>query len=276
MDRDLVLAGLLIISVGITLLGVAPWPMLIRPKRSAREWERATWRAVWWRSVPVVAVVSILIGWALVEPAVSDEPLPLSALVVSGLFTIVWIRAAVRALMALNAPPPVAGTIGIWHPRAVWSQAFVQAIDPEALDAARLHEEAHVRHRDPARIWLAQIITDLQWPWPSARRRFAQWRSVLELARDEEARLAGADGADLAAAVLTAAQFRVPPRAGATLWDGGVRLEERIDRLLGPMASAELAEGHGPALAVVPISIAGVLSGMRFGEFLVQALVRWL
>jgi hypothetical protein len=61
-DRDLVLTGLLIITVGLTLFGVAPWPIPMRPKRHARQWEVATWQALWWPSVPVVAVVSILIA----------------------------------------------------------------------------------------------------------------------------------------------------------------------------------------------------------------------
>src|SRR5262249_55385625 len=256
--------------------GVGGWGMVMGGRGRGGGWGGATWRALWWRSVPVVAVVSILIGWALVEPAVSDEPLPLSALAVSGLFSIVWIRAGIRAVRALRSPAPVAGPVGVWRPRVVWSDAFVRALDPDAFAAARLHEEAHVRHRDPCRIWLAQIITDLQWPWPSARRRFARWRSTLELARDEEARVAGADGADLAAAVLTAANFTSVSGTAATLFDDVAALEDRVARLLAPMPAHEISERRGPAAAVLPISIAGVLSGMRFGDALVQALVRWL
>lgn len=85
MDRELVLGGLLIITVGLTLFGAAPWPTRIHPTRNAR-WEVVLWRAVWWPVVPIVAVISVLIGWAIVEPAVSDEALPFSALVLSALF----------------------------------------------------------------------------------------------------------------------------------------------------------------------------------------------
>lgn len=190
MDRELVLAGLLIITVTLTLLGAAPWSPTIEPKASAREWERAAWRALWWPSVPVVAVISILIGWALVEPADSDELLPISALVISALFLGLWVRALVRAIRALKSRTPVvAGTIGLWRPRIILSHDLVMRLDPDALDAAQAHETAHMRHRDPLRILWAQVITDLQWPWPAAKRRFDRWRHVLELARDEEARL---------------------------------------------------------------------------------------
>jgi hypothetical protein len=61
-DRDLVLAGLLIITVTVTLLAAAPWPTPIRSKRSARQWELAAWRTLWWPSVPVVAVTSVLLA----------------------------------------------------------------------------------------------------------------------------------------------------------------------------------------------------------------------
>ena len=62
MDRDLVLAGLLIITVGLTLHGAAPWPPRVKPRLSARHWEQAAWRALWCPIVPVVGVISVLIG----------------------------------------------------------------------------------------------------------------------------------------------------------------------------------------------------------------------
>jgi hypothetical protein len=275
-DRELVLAGLLIIMVGLTLLGVAPWPTPIRPKRSAREWEQATWRTVWWPSVPVVAIVSVLIGWAIVEPAMSDEPLPLSALAFSGLFGALWARALSRAACALSSRMPVAGTVGLWRPRVVFSDQFGAQLDADAFEAAQLHEAAHVRHRDPLRIWLAQMITDLQWPWPSAQRRFKRWRHVLELARDEEARLAGADGADLAAAVLIAAELHTGIASGATLFEGAGGLEERVARLLAPLSNEDAPQYRANAIALLPVSIAGLLAGLRFGDAFVRTFVRWL
>jgi hypothetical protein len=275
-DRDLVLAGLLIITVTVTLLGVAPWPTPIRQKSSARQWELAAWRALWWPGVPVVGVSSVLIGWAIVEPAVSDEPLSVSALVVSGVLATLWFRAIARAARALMAGTPVAGTIGLWRPRMVFADQFARELDAEALDAARLHEAAHVRHRDPLRIWLAQVITDLQWPWPSARRRFTRWRHVLELARDEEARIAGADGADLAEAVLLAAKLCPPVSTGATLFEASPGLENRIERLLAPLSVESQQRPPAGAITLVPVFIAGVLAGIRFGDVLVQTLVKWL
>jgi Zn-dependent protease with chaperone function len=276
-DRELVLAGLLILTVGLTLFAAAPWPRQILPKRSAREWELGMWRALWWPSVPVVAVISILIGWAIVEPAVSDEPLPFSGVVMSALFLGLWVRGLIRAARALRSRTPVvAGTVGLWRARVVLSDALVARLDPDALNAAQAHELAHARHRDPLRIWLAQLITDLQWPWPAAQRRFARWRQVLELARDEEARLAGADGADLAAAVLVAVTLRPCDAPGAALIDGPIGLEERIQRLLTPVSGEDVQVPSRTVVALFSVAVVGVISGIWFGESFVQTIVKYL
>ena len=277
MDRELVLAGLTLTIVGLTLFAGGVWSRRVTPPCSARQWERTLWRALWRPVIPAVLMVSILVGWAIMEPAQSDERLPSSVLVVSGVFIALWLRAAIRAIVALREHTPhVAGTVGLWRARVVLSEALTARLDPEALDAVRAHEAAHVRHRDPLRIWLAQLVTDLQWPWPAAQDRFAQWRHVLELARDEEARLSGTDGADLAAAVLFAARLHTSCSAGATLIDGQIGLEARITRLLAPLPSDETLSVMTSPLTLFPVSLVGVLSGVRFGEGLVQTLVKWL
>lgn len=65
------LAGLAVMAVGVTLLLAGPWPRAIEPTVSARQRERAWWRALWWPLVPAIVAVSVLIGWAIMEPAES-------------------------------------------------------------------------------------------------------------------------------------------------------------------------------------------------------------
>lgn len=277
MERELVLAGLMVSAIGLTLLAVAPWLRTIEPTVSARQWERASWRTLWWPIIPTVAVVSVLLGWAIVEPAQSDEQLPSSAFLAGGLFVGLWLRAAIRAGRALQERGPLlAGTVGLWRARIVLSDELIAHLDADALEAVRAHEAVHVRHRDPLRIWLAQLITDLQWPWPAAQHRFGRWRHILELARDEEARLSGTDGADLAAAILLAARFHTSRVTAASLIESQADLEERITRLLAPVPTEEGPVAMRSVLALFPVSLLGLLSGVRFGEGVVQAIVKWL
>src|SRR5690348_1128390 len=114
-DREVVLAGLVLTTVGATFFVTAPWPGRVDMSVSARDGEHACWRRLWLPVIPALLVVSVLIGWALMEPAESDEPLPWSALIISAVVATVWLRAAVRALCAwLMDPPRTAGTVGFW------------------------------------------------------------------------------------------------------------------------------------------------------------------
>src|SRR5262249_36567356 len=139
-------------------------------------------------------------------------------------------------LRRVRETPPIA-TVGLVRPRVVVAEDLCDALDPAALTAALAHECVHVRHRDPLRIWLAQIATDLQWPSPSARRRFERWLASLQLARDEEARVGGASGDDLAAAVVAVARMPWHPLGAAIagLTGAETSLASRVHRLLAPL-----------------------------------------
>ena len=119
-----------------------------------------------------------------------------------------WTRALARLGRSLTRRPalPIA-VVGLVKPRVVCDPALSQVLDADAFGAALAHEEAHRRHRDPARIVIAQLAVDLQWPWPQARRRLASWREALEEARDDEAICDGAHPDDLAAAIIGAARL---------------------------------------------------------------------
>src|SRR5438477_247017 len=82
----------------------------------ARQWERTAWRAVWMPVVPAAIALSMLLGWAVMEPA-DAEPLPAPLIGVSALFAIVWMRALARAGKASRArrSQMAAATVGLWR-----------------------------------------------------------------------------------------------------------------------------------------------------------------
>lgn len=224
---------------------------------------------------PMVLVLFGLSGWAALEPA-DAERVPRTVLALSVPFACVWIRAMLRAGNGLKRRPEIraAGVVGLWNPRILISDQFRAAVDERAVAAAAAHEAAHVRHRDPMRLWLAQLATDLQWPSPRAAKRLGAWIRVLEFARDDEAREDGIDGADLAAAILVAVRLHDADRFAAALVGERTNFETRIRRLLAPLPSDEappLPPVNLLALAVAPALIAIAVAGALSGETLVRA-----
>lgn len=257
MDRELVLAALAAVTVGPLIAAVAA----------------LRWRSIWTPVIPAALALALLIGWALVEPE-DAEPVPVWTLACALPVALLWARAILRALRALRDPrgPVAADTVGLLRPRIRVAPWFRESLDAPALEAAINHELAHARHRDPLRIWLAQLVTDLQWPNGRAAERFTDWRHALELARDDDARRHGTDGADLAAAIIAAAKRPCMPRnAIAMLGARDLELRERIERLLAPLPPA----ARVPRSRMMPLVVAlltALVVGACAGEPVVRAL----
>jgi hypothetical protein len=271
MDRELVLATLLCALCGPALL-VASWlPLRLSSVASARELEARAWRRLWLATLPAALVLAFLIGWALQEPEASEQAAPVVLAIATG-FAAIWIRAIVRAVRAARrrTPDAVAVTTGLVRPRVSIAPALAARLDPAALRAALEHEAAHARHRDPLRLWAAQIATDLQWPSRAARRRFADWRKALELARDAEA-CERVDGSDLAAALIEAAKLSTAPAPAGVGLVTGAELADRVYRLLDRPAETAPRRSWLPAAALAMLALA-VVAGSMFGEAVVALL----
>jgi hypothetical protein len=253
---------------------------LIAPLRSA--WRLASSEPAWlrerraWRRLiaPLIIVVlgtAILFGWALQEPEDSDERLALFAWVLVGLVLLLWARALARLVRSLAARSalPIA-VVGLVRPRVVLDPRLPKLLDADAFAAALAHEAAHLRHRDPLRIVLAQLATDLQWPWPQPQRRFTAWRELLEDARDDEAIADGIAPADLAAAIVEVARWATQG-AGSSLADRHP-IELRIHRLLDgqPRERPDPSAGFAMLLASSVAALTGV--GFAIGDDLLMLL----
>lgn len=280
MNRDLVFATLVLSLCG-SVTWVAGWAAGrdLDPRRgeSGRAAERRRWRRLWLPLAPAAVALAALTGWTIQEPHWTDEPLRLGALICVVPLALVWLRALVRAVRAL-APPrlsPVAATLGLFRPRVVVDVSLRRRLDRLSLEAALAHEQAHARHRDPLRIWLAQIATDLQWPSPTAQRRFALWTEALELARDEEVRANGVRGENLAQALVAAVRLAQERFSVVTARLTGPEqtLVERIDRLLRPLREGPLDDRRWLLpLALFTALTAATVFGVARGDLLVRAL----
>lgn len=275
MDRELVLAILVLFACGSLLVTAGLAPARRGEAPSGTQLERWAWGRLWRPLIPAVLMLALLAGWACQEPDDSDEAVRAPALVVAVAVATLWLRAATRAFGALCSGRGVAtvATTGLLRPRVLLSPTFAEVVDPAVLAAAMAHEAAHVRHRDPLRLWVARFVTDLQGSLPGARSRLDAWEHALEVARDEEARMGGVDGADLAAAILTAARLGDRPAPSAAgLVGAGDALRERVDRLLAPLVVPPAVPDPRDARLVL-FAVAGVgWIGVRFGDPIVRAL----
>ena len=275
MERESLLTVLMILLGGMALQLISAG--LSTHSRSKRflEPERVAWFRLLRPLIPALLVAACLCGWALSQPdPVPDRVGPL-LFIVCVPFGLIGVRAILRAGWSLLRSPNRLGiaTIGLIRPRIVIAPALARFLDDRAMRAALAHERAHVRHLDPLRIWIAQFVTDLQWPWSSAQRRFETWLAVLEHARDDEARAEGVDGADLAAALVASIRFHRDSNGGicAPLIGNRSALEERIARLLQPLASPS---DNAPTTLQVAVLltlalVVAVALGALYGERLV-------
>jgi hypothetical protein len=277
MNRDLVLTALVLGVCGTLAWLSGLWPSGRGDDLGGGELERLGWRRLWAPLLPAALALAVLVGWALQEPGQTDERLRPLALVVTIPVALVWLRATWRALRALRRPGPglPAAAVGVLRPRVIVDPDLDRALDGAARAAVLAHERAHVRHRDPLRIWLAQLATDLQWPTGGAHRRLGAWLSALELARDEEARREGIRGEDLATAIVAAARFggaRGVP-AAAPLTGSERSLVVRIHRLLIPLRPPRArAPSWRLRAALAAAVLASTWVGLAHGDAVIRAL----
>ena len=280
MERESLLTVLTILLGGVALQLIGAWLSTRSRAKPGFELERAAWLRLWWPLTPALIVAAWLCGWALSQP----DPVPARVgpllFIVCAPFVLIGIRAVLRAGWSLLSSPDEFGiaTVGLIRPHIVFSPELARLLDERAVQAALAHERAHVRHLDPLRIWIAQFVTDLQWPWASAQRRFEMWLAALEHARDDEARAEGIEGADLAAALVVSVRFHrnVTGGAYASLIGDRSALEERVARLLKPIASAP-PDNMPNALQVASFLalalIAALALGTIYGERIVGTLL---
>ena len=280
MERESLLAILIVVLGGLVLQVFAACPGRFGQQSTVRRRERILWLVIWWPVAPALTVAAWLCGWALSQPDPVPHRVGRLLFVAAGAFAILCIRALVRAVWSLCRSAHFYGivTVGLLRPRIVVAQELALVLDERAMQAALTHEQMHARHYDPMRIWLAQFVTDLQWPWGAAQRRFTDWLAALELARDDEARAGGIDGADLAAAVLGSLRFQCRPSGtAATLIGRPEALPARIARLLEPLPGAAAAAIETPYIALTGALLlvwaCAIMLGLACGQPLIDTLL---
>ncbi len=277
MDREYVLT-ILLLAIG-SLAIVAANVVRRREPAACITAERDAWRQLWTPILVAILGTAWLWGWWVREPDAS-EAVPWGYIAIAIVAGIACARTGLLVCTGwlMRRDTPAAYTAGWLKPRAVIDPVFAATLTDDEWQAVAAHEAAHVRHRDPLRVWLAQLCTDLQWPSRGAANRLRRWRIALEIARDDEARAAGIDGADLAHAVIAALRFASHESRGtAGLTTEETLVRARVDRLLSPFDDRPSTPGHArkPAIVWAPVFVVIALTGAAWGEAIVRVLTSW-
>lgn len=212
-------------------------------------------------AVALLCVPSFL--W--LEPSETAEEAGLACLAAALLVGAVWLAAVARAAQGLvqscryrrtwksvgqpafvmegwavwvvDAAAPVLALAGVVRPRILLSRGLMEALDPDQLRVALLHEQAHCRSRDNLKRLALLLAPQILPGWRAFHALERAWARITEWAADESAaggdeqrRLALAE-ALVRAVRLGCAGIPAGPLAAALL-EGPGDLDARVQRLL--------------------------------------------
>ena len=156
--------------------------------------------------------------------------------------------APTRVVLVDGLPTP-ALTVGWLAPRVLLSMRVLALLGPEQIERVLAHEAAHVRRRDPARLFLMRFVAQALFWLPMFRHLADDLAEEMEIIADDEAASAPSDGVAsdvdpagalvLADAIVTLARAFAPAPttqlsgAGVLAHPSPDLLERRVRRLLG-------------------------------------------
>lgn len=160
--------------------------------------------------------------------------------------------AAVRALAeplgladrvtVVEATEPFAFTHGLLAPRVVLSDALLDVLERDELAAVLAHEAAHVRSRDPLKVFVARVLVAREFYLPALRHLSRRFVAGRELAADRVA-VSRCGTRPVAGALLRTVE---PPRWAASPAAAMASVETLHDRI------TQLETGSEPTPAPTP------------------------
>jgi Zn-dependent protease with chaperone function len=245
------------------------------------------------RLLPVaLGITAVLVlcvpSYLLLEPKAAPERVGTACLIAAAIGALVWLVSLIRASLAVAASrrckeswqragvektgklivesdAPLLALAGLFRPRLIISQGVLQALSPDELGVALLHENAHRRSRDN---WkrLLLLLAPAPLPFVSPFSPLEQaWAKFREWAADDEAVQGDSNRAlSLASALLRVARMGTGPQLSflhTSLLAGDRELSQRVERLLHveaprpePLTSRRFCTASAAILASVSLA----------------------
>ena len=163
-------------------------------------------------------------------------------------------------LRVVEGLPNPAFTAGWWRPLVFVASDLPMRLSREELEAVLAHEAAHVRRRDPLRLFLLRFLAAVLFWLPAIRRLAEDLADEAEIAADDAA--ARFMALPLASAILRMAGANVDVPEPATGFQRADLLERRIRRLAGEDARVGTHVSRRSLAAAMAALIAVWVSGV--------------
>jgi Zn-dependent protease with chaperone function len=165
-----------------------------------------------------------------------------------------------QRLRVLEAPYPMASTIGLWRPRILVSTGMIATLSATEMGSVIAHEWGHVMRRDPLRVALLRWCRDALWWLPIVGALVRDSTRVMEDAADDVAVALTDQPLELAAALVKTAKAQAPPHWSPVPALGGEHVvTERVERLL-QVASVRPRRWHARAWSISFVAALCLLS----------------
>jgi len=158
---------------------------------------------------------------------------------------------------------PRALTTGLITPRIMVSTGLIEALENDELEAVLLHEQSHVRHKDPFYLLLAGALTTAFFYVAAVSALVRRYQAAMELAADEDVIATQGESLSLSSAMVKLLRAR-PSAASATPFTGAadLRLAYLLGRDVDLPGVTRQAVLQGAAVVVITIAPVAAIHGL--------------
>ena len=175
-------------------------------------------------------------------------------------FTLFARHALTQRVIVFRDDRALALTVGLITPRIMVSTGLIETLEEEELEAVLLHEQSHLRHRDPLYLLLARALATAFLYVPVVKALAQRHQAAIELAADEYVIARQGGSLSLSSAMLKLLRLR-PSMAVATPFTGvaDLRLSYLLERNVHlPRVSRQSALRSAAAVLVIMIPVAAI------------------
>ena len=169
-----------------------------------------------------------------------------------------------KNILLLNSEDCLAFTMGLFRPQIVLSKGIFQQFDEHEIEAIILHEEYHLKHYDPLKIFIVTVLSDGMAYIPVMKELLYRYKTYTELLADQYAMEKMGTTVKLGSALLKLIKQKSESLSIVTAPFAENAVNLRIKQILDPHTSIEMKSITRRSI-ISSVGIMAVLSTMVLG-----------